>query len=43
MGLREDLTTIVRAAIDGVDAGGLVRRALDDADIVAPLQRGDRR
>ena len=37
--LREDLTTIIRAAIDGVDAGGLVRRALDDPDIVAPLQR----
>lgn len=37
--LREDLSAIVRAAIDGVDAGGLVRRALEDADIVAPLQR----
>ena len=29
----------MRAAIDGVDAGGLVRRALIDADLVAPLQR----
>jgi hydroxypyruvate reductase len=29
----------VRAAIDGVDAGRLVQRALEDADIVAPLQR----
>jgi len=37
--LREDLLAIVRAAIDGVDAGGLVRRALADADVVAPLQR----
>ena len=37
--LREDLTTILRAAIDGVDAGRLVQRALEDADIVGPLQR----
>ena len=29
----------MRAAIEGVDAGGLVRRALDDADVVSPLQR----
>jgi hydroxypyruvate reductase len=29
----------VRAAIDGVDAGRLVQRALDDADVVGPLQR----
>jgi glycerate 2-kinase len=29
----------VRAAIDGVDAGGLVQRAVEDADIVSPLQR----
>ncbi len=29
----------MRAAIDGVDAGGLVRRALADADVIAPLQR----
>jgi len=31
----------VRAAIDGVDAGGLVGRALDDADIVSALQRAN--
>jgi glycerate 2-kinase len=37
--LREDLNTIVRAAIDGVDAGRLVLAALEDADIVAPIQR----
>jgi hydroxypyruvate reductase len=37
--LREDLHTIVRAAIDGVDAGRLVLAALEDADIVAPIQR----
>ena len=30
---------IVRAAIDGVDAGRLVERALQDADLVAPLRR----
>ena len=41
MGLREDLNAIVRAAIDGVDAGGLVRRALEDADIVSALQRAN--
>jgi hydroxypyruvate reductase len=29
----------VRAAIDGVDAGGLVRRALDDPDVVSVVQR----
>ena len=29
----------MRAAIDGVDAGGLVRRALDDPDVVSALQR----
>jgi glycerate 2-kinase len=29
---------VLRAAIDGVDAGRLVRRALEDADIAAPLQ-----
>ena len=29
----------MRAAIDGVDAGGLVRRALDDPDVIDPLQR----
>jgi hydroxypyruvate reductase len=29
----------VRVAIDGVDAGRLVQRALDDADVVGPLQR----
>jgi glycerate 2-kinase len=28
----------VRAAIDGVDAGGLVRRALEDPDIVSAVQ-----
>ena len=28
----------MRAAIAGVDAGGLVQRALEDADIVSPLQ-----
>jgi hydroxypyruvate reductase len=37
--LREDLNTILRAAIDGVDAGRLVQAALEDADIVGPLQR----
>ena len=37
--LREDLNAIVRAAIDGVDAGGLVRRALEDADVVFALQK----
>ena len=30
---------IVRAAIDGVDAGGLVRRALEQIDIVSTLQK----
>lgn len=39
--LREDLTTILRAAIDGVDAGRLVQRALEDADIMAPVQRAE--
>jgi glycerate 2-kinase len=37
--LREDLDTILRAAIEAVDAGRLVQRALGDADIVAPIQR----
>ena len=37
--LRGDLNTILRAAIDGVDAGRLVLAALEDADIVAPIQR----
>jgi hydroxypyruvate reductase len=37
--LREDLATIIRAAIEGVDAGGLVRQAIRQPDIVAPLQR----
>jgi glycerate 2-kinase len=36
--LREDLNTILRAAIDGVDAGRLVQSALEDADVVGPLQ-----
>ena len=31
----------MHAAIDGVDAGGLVRRALEDADIVSALQRAN--
>ena len=30
---------MLRAAIEGVDAGRLVQRALDDPDIAAPLQR----
>jgi hydroxypyruvate reductase len=30
---------VLRAAIEGVDAGRLVQRALEDPDLVAPLQR----
>ena len=41
MGLREDLNAIVRAAIDGVDTGGLVGRALEDADSVSAVQRAN--
>ena len=37
--LREDLSSVLRAALDGVDAGRLVQRALDDPDVVSPLQR----
>jgi hydroxypyruvate reductase len=37
--LRDDLATILRAAVDGVDAGRLVQRALEDADVVAPIQQ----
>jgi hydroxypyruvate reductase len=37
--LRDDLMTILRAAIDGVDAGRLVGRALEDADIVSALRQ----
>ena len=36
--LREDLKTLVRAAIGGVDAGRLVVRALEDPDIAARLK-----
>ena len=38
--LRADLEAILHAAVERVDAGRLVQRALDDdADIVGPLQR----
>ena len=37
--LREDLITILRAAIDGVDAGRLVRRALEDREVVDALRQ----
>jgi glycerate 2-kinase len=36
--LRHDLSTVVRAALDAVDAGRLVQRALADPLIVSPLQ-----
>jgi hydroxypyruvate reductase len=37
--LREDLNTILRAAIEGVDADRLVRRALADPDITGRLEQ----
>ena len=37
--LRDQLSTVLRAALDAVDAGGLVQRALTDPDLVAPIQR----
>jgi hydroxypyruvate reductase len=37
--LREHLTAILRAAIDAADAGVLVARALEDADVATALQR----
>ena len=37
--LPEDLITILRAAIDGVDAGRLVRRALEDREVVDALRQ----
>jgi len=37
--LREQLSIVLRAALDAVDAGGLVQRAFTDPDIVAPIQR----